>query len=530
MTQQMNILEYQPETQEEPAKVTQPDQEIIDADPVPAQTESSSKEIAVIDTSPKNALTIFSNNGLDPLIAQIRARVKSEQFDVTTQKGRDRIGSVARQIGSAKQDLIKMAASLTEDAKKQIAAVNTEKNRMETEFDKLRDEVLAPRKAYEQIEKDRQAEHEKNLTILEGMIEFAYPEQYTVEQIENALAKSSELYTGRQWQEYADRANYANLKNKDKLTQAIAKRKEIDEAAAEVERQKEADRQAEIQRAADKAADDARIAAETAANEAAAALAKQVEADKQAENAKRIKLIEDNIRLMGLPNGLETFTSARTKDYLDMHNKFYGEKKGTFEEFTEQAEATYNDTLAKLNLRFNQALAEELAERNKQNNIRIEMIKARIQRMSINDDVSDIGSETIKKTKEIMERDFNADQDFFEEFKDEAKAMYDDAVRKLDSRLKTAEANEAERKRINDAAIAKAATDAENKRIKDAKDAEETARKAREADEANKQRIVDEISFDLMLIQTAPPITKEEAEAVARALIDGKVRNVIVKY
>jgi len=222
MTQQMNILEYQPETQEEPAKVTQPDQEIIDADPVPAQTESSSKEIAVIDTSPKNALTIFSNNGLDPLIAQIRARVKSEQFDVTTQKGRDRIGSVARQIGSAKQDLIKMAASLTEDAKKQIAAVNTEKNRMETEFDKLRDEVLAPRKAYEQIEKDRQAEHEKNLTILEGMIEFAYPEQYTVEQIENALAKSSELYTGRQWQEYADRANYANLKNKDKLTQAIA--------------------------------------------------------------------------------------------------------------------------------------------------------------------------------------------------------------------------------------------------------------------------------------------------------------------
>ncbi len=468
MTQQMNILDYQAETPEEPAKAAQPEQEIIDADPVPAKTESSSKEIAVVDTSPKNALTVFSNGGLDPLIAQIRARVKSEQFDVTTQKGRDRIGSVARQIGSAKQDLIKMAASLTEDAKKQIAAVNTEKNRMETEFDKLRDEVLAPREAYLKIEKDRQAEHEKALTVLEGMIEFAYPEQYTVEQIENALAKSSELYTARQWQEYADKANYANLKNKDKLTEAIAKRKEIDEAAAEAERVAKAARDKEIEDARiaaaaqatkdaeDKATADAKIIADKVEADRVATAAETARIQKQKDEAEqqRKALLVQKVSQLTPPFGHENWTSDRLKDETEELRLIYEREKGSYGEYENDALQHYNKT---------QAVFAE--------NLQI----------------------ALQKEEKQREADEQAKKD-------------------------------------RDAKIAKDAADAEAKRIQDAMDAEETARKAREADEANKQRIVDEIAFDLMLIQTAPPITKEEAEAVARALIDGKVRNVIVKY
>jgi len=474
LTQQMNILEYTPEVKEEPAKaVSQPDLIISDESGDVTDhvwNESSSTEIAVIDTSPKNALTIFSNKGLDPLIEEIKKRVKSENFDVTTEKGRERIGSVARQIGSAKKRLEEMADTLTEDSKKQIAAVNQEKKRMINEFDTLRDEVLAPRVAYEQIEKDRKAEHERNLTILEGMIEFAYPEQYTVEQIENALAKSSELYTGRQWQEYADRANYANLKNKDKLTEAIAKRKEIDEAAAEAERVAQAARDKEIEDARIAAAAQAKKEAEEAATAEAKRIADQVEADrvaaaeetariqKEKDDAeeKRVQLIKDSIRMMELPSGYETFSSDRINDYINRHNAFFGEKYDakSFGEFYDQAWDTYNQTLEKLKARLTAAEAEEQLARDK--------------------------------------------------------AIQDQKDR--------------------DAKIAKDAADAEAKRIQAEKDKEEENRKAREADEANKQRIVDEISFDLMLIQTAPPITKEEAEAVARALMGGKVRNVFVKF
>lgn len=476
MTQQMNILDYQAETQNEPAK---PDLEVIDANPAPAQNESSSTEITIVDTSPKNALVIFSNGGLDPLIEQIRQRVKSEEFDVTTQKGRDRIGSVARQIGSAKQRLIEMADKLTEDAKKQISAVNLERNRAESEFDKLRDEVLAPRKAYEQIEKDRQAEHNKNLTILEGMIEFADHAQYTVEQIENALNKSVELFSGRQWQEYGDRANYANLKNKDALNQAIANRKALDEAESQKQREAQAARDKEIEDAKIAAAEKAKKDAEELAAAEAKRIADKVEADRvEAERVakekadadaaeiariqkekneaeiKRKSLLVQKVSQLTPPFGNENWNSDRLKDEKEELRLIYEREKGSYGEYEDDALQHYNKT---------QTVFAE--------NLQI----------------------ALKKEEKQREADEQAKKD-------------------------------------RDAKIAKDAADAEAKRIQDAKDAEEVARKIREADEANKQRIIDEISFDLILIQTAPPITKEEAEAVARALIDGKVRNVIVKF
>lgn len=475
----MNILDYQAEPKKEPAKSSQPNLEIIDANPAPAQNESYSTEIAIVDTSPKNALVIFSNGGLDPLIEQIRKRVKSEEFDVTTEKGRERIGSVARQIGSAKQRLIEMADSLTENAKKQIAAVNAERNRAQEEFDKLRDEVLAPRKAYEQIEKDRQAEHNKNLTILEGMIEFADHTQYTVEQIENALNKSSELFFGRQWQEYADKANYANLKNKDALNQAIANRKALDEAEAQKQREAQAAREKEIEDAKIAAAEKAKKDAEELAAAEAKRIADKVEADrveaeriakakadadaaeiariqkaKDEAEEKRKNLISSKISMLMIQADCKTWSSERMKNEIQRHENFYETNKQSFEEFSDTALSEYNKTKA------------EYAE----------VLQITLQ----NEEKNRIQEENDKKER--------------------------------------------------DAKIAKDAADAEAKRIQDAKDAEESARKLREADEANKQRIIDEISFDLMLIQTAPPITKEEAEAVARALIDGKVRNVIVKF
>ena len=392
MTQQMNILDYTPEPDKEPVKAANQEQEIIEADHVSVQNESSSTEIAIVDTSPKNAIAIFSNKGLDPLIEQIKQRVKSEKFDVTTQKGRERIGSVARQIGSAKMRLVEMADSLTEDSKKMIAAINEEKKRAVLEFDTLRDEVLAPRLAYEQIEKDRQAEHEKHLNTLEGMIEFAYHEQYTVEQMENALAKSSELFSGRQWQEYADRANYANLKNKDKLTQAIAKRKEHDEAAAEAERVAQAARDKEIEDAKIAAAEKAKKDAEEAAAAEAKRIADKVEADrieaervakekadadaaeivriqkqKQDADEKRVYWIKESIHLLELPKGYETFSFDVVQGYINRHNAFFGEKNEakSFEEFYDLALETYNATLEKLKARLSAAESEEKKARDK---------------------------------------------------------------------------------------------------------------------------------------------------------------------
>jgi len=241
-----------------------------------------------------------------------------------------------------------------------------------------------------------------------------------------------------------------------------AREKEIEDAkiaaAAKAKKDAEDAAAAEAKRIADKVEAD-RIEAERLAKEksdADAAEIARIQKEKDDAEARRVRLIQDNIRMMELPNGYESFSSERVKDYIQRHNTFFGEKNDakSFEEFYDQAWATYNETLAKLKSRLAAAEAEEQLARDK--------------------------------------------------------AIQDQKDR--------------------DAKIAKDAADAEAKRIQAKKDEEEEIRKAREADKANKQRLLDEISFDLMLIQTAPPITKEEAEAVARALMDGKVRNVIVKY
>ena len=106
------------------------------------------------------ALVAFSTtNGLDPIIEEIKRRVAKEKLDVTTPKGRERIGTLARQVGSAKKRLEEMALGLTEDWRLKVSAVNSEKARMIKEMDALRDSILAPRIAYEEIEKNRVAAH-----------------------------------------------------------------------------------------------------------------------------------------------------------------------------------------------------------------------------------------------------------------------------------------------------------------------------------------------------------------------------------
>jgi len=73
------------------------------------------KELIVINNDFKPIEVFSAAKGLDPIIEQIRQKVKSEIFDVTTEAGRKRMGSVARQIGSSKCKLEKMAKELTED-------------------------------------------------------------------------------------------------------------------------------------------------------------------------------------------------------------------------------------------------------------------------------------------------------------------------------------------------------------------------------------------------------------------------------
>lgn len=236
---------------------------------------------------------VFADGGLDPIIEAIKARVKSEVFDVSTEKGRERIGSVARQIGIAKKDLERMALGLTEGWRLQTKKVNDEKARMVREMDALRDEIREPLERYRQIEADRVAAHKAGLAALEAFLEWD-SDGCSSTGIAEALAQSEKFYQSRDWQEFKGNAEYQHLKNREALSAALERRQRFEQEQAEQERlrreqaeREQAEREAKI---AAEAAEKARQEAEAKAAAERDEQARIVKAREEMAEAQRQRL------------------------------------------------------------------------------------------------------------------------------------------------------------------------------------------------------------------------------------------------
>ncbi|MDN8336628.1 hypothetical protein QZK87_18380, partial [Acinetobacter baumannii] len=97
--------------------------------------------------------------GTDELYERIAQEVRSHVPDVSTKKGRDAIGSLALKISKSKTLIEKCGKELVAEQKAQIKVIDDDRISIVKKFDLLRDEVLAPRDAWEQAEKDRVAKH-----------------------------------------------------------------------------------------------------------------------------------------------------------------------------------------------------------------------------------------------------------------------------------------------------------------------------------------------------------------------------------
>lgn len=240
-----------------------------------------SNELIVIDQI--NALQVFANeNGLDPVIEQIRKQVKSEVYDISTKEGRERIGSIARKIGSAKIALKNMSKELTEDWQRQTKAVTSEATRMESELDALRDEIKAPLDEYNNIEKTRIADHESNLDAIREAAIFEY--EPTIEQVQDRIQQVNALGSG-DFEEFAERADGRIAYSEKILNEKLATLKKQEAEKAELEKlraEKEAKEQQERENKlkAD-AADSARREAEAKAQREAAETKAKSDAEKQ---------------------------------------------------------------------------------------------------------------------------------------------------------------------------------------------------------------------------------------------------------
>lgn len=115
----------------------------------------------------ENALAVFSApQGLDPYLAQIRAKIDGFTPDVSTKKGREAIASIAHNVARSKTALDSVGKDLVAELKAIPAKVDAERKRMRDLLDSWKDEVRKPLDEWQAAEDARIDAHKDSIDWL----------------------------------------------------------------------------------------------------------------------------------------------------------------------------------------------------------------------------------------------------------------------------------------------------------------------------------------------------------------------------
>jgi hypothetical protein len=237
-------------------------------------TETSAPDVVELALIGKpNALSLFQPNGLDQILDKIRTEVALHVPDISTERGRKAIGSLARKVASSKVRLDDLGKELVCEVKAQVGTIDAERKRMRDELDQLRDDTRRPLTEWEDKERARVQAHEDAVAEMTNMV--------PAESLEgiDAQMKRVDEHSGRDRQEFKERYTRAIEGALWRLGKAAKDIKTRQEEQAELARlQKlEAERQ-QFER-------EERIKAQAAAEAKAAAEARALEEAEAAERA-----------------------------------------------------------------------------------------------------------------------------------------------------------------------------------------------------------------------------------------------------
>ena len=126
------------------------------------QTDITNETTALIQVEQLNPLDLFTGDAMEPLVAQIRAKVESVVTDASTAKGRKEIASLARRVASSKVVLDGLGKKLVTDWKQKAKKVDEVRKGMRDELDFIRDEARRPLTEWEEEEEKRRKQEAFN--------------------------------------------------------------------------------------------------------------------------------------------------------------------------------------------------------------------------------------------------------------------------------------------------------------------------------------------------------------------------------
>ena len=202
--------------------------------------------------------------GTDELFDRIAQEARSFVPDVTTKKGRDAIGSLAMKISKSKTLIEKYGKELVAEQKAQIKLIDDDRISVVKKFDELRNEILAPRDAWEQAEKDRVAKHEESILSINFYKTAVIADKDSV-WLKGVIRNVEEIAIDSSFEEFEEQAKIAKYETLEFLRNTLVVREKYEAEQAELERLRVAE-QERLQQERD--AQIAREAAEKATREA----------------------------------------------------------------------------------------------------------------------------------------------------------------------------------------------------------------------------------------------------------------------
>ncbi|EMJ3295194.1 hypothetical protein V7O15_002405 [Acinetobacter baumannii] len=223
--------------------------------------------------------------GTDELYERIAQEVRSHVPDVSTKKGRDAIGSLALKISKSKTLIEKCGKELVAEQKAQIKVIDDDRIAIVKKFDQLRDEILAPRDAWEQAEKDRVAKHEESILSINFYKTAVIADKDSV-WLKGVIRNVEEIVIDSSFEEFEEQAKIAKYETLEFLRTTLAAREKYEAEQAELERLRKSEQERlqreHEERIAHEAAERVRLEAERKAKEEA----ERVEREKQEAIAK----------------------------------------------------------------------------------------------------------------------------------------------------------------------------------------------------------------------------------------------------
>jgi hypothetical protein len=282
--------------------------------------ESTITSLAVIETT--SAALVYAPGALTALVDRLKQEVRAQlaTLDVSIPKDKARIISLSARVATAKERLDEMGATLTEEHRAVVNAVNADRKIMRDDLAAFKVEVRKPVTDWENAEKSRVAEHEDVIRQIEVLGRLDCP--LNLEEIEARAGRISVL-SDRNWQEFKQRAAGAKAMSMESLSEAQnraveakrlreqAERLEVEARERAIKEREEAAAKAATAEAERKATEQARLAREAAEAEQRRIENERIEAEARAKQAEAQRIAAEEKAARDLAEAAQRAEVAR---------------------------------------------------------------------------------------------------------------------------------------------------------------------------------------------------------------------------